>query len=1647
MFSKIFNPIASSVIGPSIKTEIFKALNENEETLKKKLKDVLQVVMGEANMSVDIGLQDTSFKLALELVMLAAAVVKSTDWIQVSLIVIPYLMNKRIDLSIANDFLKSSMNILSNNDATQQAGNPNSKDCFSLMYDKITKILFTFISLITDLKMPKLSEVLKFCRNAHFISSGINGVKNIWEYIQFFFSKFMNWSCKKIFGHSYDENYDLLTAWLVDIKGVTDYMRREPNAKKILDTLNGYLETGLSLQSLAYKMKMRPQFDMRMQILRSAISKAESGVAATESIVPPFLIYLYGGSGVGKSTLITKLASEFIKVDPFITDPVERIDKLSEVDKYIYHRNSETQYFDGLSYDHFIMVYDDIFQNIDSKAKPNIELMELIRSVGSAPMLPHMAAVGDKGKFNLHNRLLICTSNVRRPQPLESIADVNALYRRINHFKILVSGTPNAQIFQVDTGDENPLLGEKMNYEQFSKLYRIKIQEWVKSEQKVKAERNEWINDTIITMINENIEKGEFYPNKMNVKADVHAELDSTINLVVNLPPESKKDESDFEDALSDSGRVKQQIYDIDRDILQDLTPEQIKKKAAADLKENRISFITLKNILQERFKMFSKNFCYTPCENKICTIIREIWESNKTLSDTTIFFKVIVATARFTNEEMHESIVCCGSKILDEYSACSSFMEYSYSVIDKIRDWLDENPFRRTVFLVGAAVAVGSFVFAILDSASFFKKLYRKLVNKCYLLFNKKKIDKLCIKPENVDFYYINNNWVFCFRPAFRQKHNLDKLFFPVEEYLEFPPLSQESSIEVLKKHISTEKGNYVLAESAGLLIKYLDGHGLTQERVQYGDEEKKKKWSFSKPTYLSQEACSDSNFIPIRNKFEANIWHIFVNNNEKTVRYGNVLGYKGKVFISFGHLLHALNKLDVFEMAKNRERYTLDVDKIKVIPLFNEDTEIPANVLSQCRLMSVKEYCEFQDQNRQYIRDSALLVVPDFKVDNPDLSRHIITFDDIKDIVESEFQLVNYQRMDKVETCTLRAHFGSDVIDNVGKDSTFALDRYFEYTAVTQDGSCGSPLYNLNPKIARKFCGMHVAGYEQTNRGLAVLLYKEIIDKALSYIPNKEKIGYHEMSKIEHKNNFVLQQGLHYRGHLLDRVQKPVDSQYMNSKICGVLNEPRKEIMKLGIWNDENGVHDPYLDGIIKYSGISPDTLPKYDIMNSFFAIISSKSDYKAINYKRIFSVKEAVFGIPKLTFFKGINRNSSPGYGWSKHGLKGKQYWIQGEINSVNNPPYINSKLYARIEQRILLARQNIKLETLYILTAKDEKKKIGGTTRLFTNPPMDYTIACRMYFGAFINWFIENQINNHSLIGMNMYGTIPDYMGRKFEVYKNIIAGDFTNYDGHERADVLLMVLDFIERWYNGSQEDKQIRYILYKDLVNSYHICWDFIYQIARSVPSGNPLTSIVNTLYNMILNIYVYLMLVPVKIRTVRDYFHNVWGYYYGDDHVIGVKNRVKQYLTYNSFCTKYKELGHVYTTSHKDKIDDLKEHDNINDVVILKRVIVFDQYVHRYIACLEKKSIEETINWCKIKNNTVEQIIQNVDFVLRESSLWDKEYYDHVVDLLSYAFDDLNIFYMFEDYYLLRDKILSLEDVAWGDDFSDLTGKMGVLL
>nr|ASG92545.1 putative non-structural protein [Picornavirales Q_sR_OV_023] len=563
--------------------------------------------------------------------------------------------------------------------------------------------------------------------------------------------------------------------------------------------------------------------------------------------------------------------------------------------------------------------------------------------------------------------------------------------------------------------------------------------------------------------------------------------------------------------------------------------------------------------------------------------------------------------------------------------------------------------------------------------------------------------------------------------------------------------------------------------------------------------------------------------------------------------------------------------------------------------------------------------------------------------------------------------------------------------------------IGNHVEYDLETSSGMCGALLSITNRLIHTKLIGFHVAGGAGV-LALGVLTTRQLLEQALkSHI---ETFGippsYLIDGRLPYSQSWV---DPNYKVSLLDlgdclNVGKAPSPAAPSSTQLGpslIFDEVQQHIAKPAFLKptvvEGEGVVDPMLKGIKKIMGgqtfVDPDLLEA--AAHDVFQGLGKPPTLTGI----VHSYEEAIVGVEGDPYKRPINRTTSPGYPYNLgNKSKGKTAWLgDGDEYIVDNP-----ELKADVEKLIADSRQGIRGSAISIATLKDEKRPIAkvdaGKTRVFEACPQHLVIAIRQYFLDFAAHVMRNRIDNGIAVGINPYSLEWTKLAHHLQSKGNyMIAGDFSNFDGSLLMQVLVKIMEKINEWYGDGEENQLIRAALWEHICNADILVKGEVIRKTHSQPSGNPLTVIINSLFNGIVMRIAYMLLKREQgLPAVCDYRKYVAEIIYGDDDIKSVDCEIIDWFNQLTLTDALASFGLTYTDETKTgKILPFKP---LEEVAFLKRKFVI-QHDGTFRAPMDLENILEITNW--IRGKAVRSAtLENCEQAVMELSLHPQSVYEY---------------------------------------------------
>ncbi|APG78516.1 hypothetical protein 1 [Wenzhou picorna-like virus 33] len=614
--------------------------------------------------------------------------------------------------------------------------------------------------------------------------------------------------------------------------------------------------------------------------------------------------------------------------------------------------------------------------------------------------------------------------------------------------------------------------------------------------------------------------------------------------------------------------------------------------------------------------------------------------------------------------------------------------------------------------------------------------------------------------------------------------------------------------------------------------------------------------------------------------------------------------------------------------------------------------------------------------------------------------------------------------------------------------------VDNVWAYDCPTKVGDCGAVLSISEPCYygGKAILGIHIAGKTNSlmsvgsREGYAAALTLEFIEKALDkFKPTPVVDRFHEDLEgrgieLEEVEDIETQCGvvggsITYVGSLsaAHSISQAGKSKLMRTGFsgwgrCPVAPAPLRPVYRDGI------LIKPMHQAMANYKKpVQPSAV------RNGAAIMGLAMKMHNLHTKhctrKILTFEESVLGVPEMKI-KNTNRSTSPGWPWRLECANGKRD-IFGSGVEFDLYTEKAMALRGRVEEVLEAAKRGERLAHVFADFLKDETRPHAKVeqvmTRAISGAPLDYTIAVRMYFGAFLSsMFLHNTVSGMAP-GLNYYSdwsTLARELLRKGE---KMFAGDFKAFDASEQPDIHLLILDYINDWYDqygADPEGRRVRTVLFEDLIHSRHLTGDSykldtIVQWNKSLPSGHPLTTAVNSMYSLF-------TLTACYVHLTKDH-ENMWDHVFictfGDDNVVSADDDTIAVFNQVSVAKAMQELFHLtYTSDKKDA--ELVPYETIHDITFLKRSFVRSQSDGGWIAPLAMDSILYRTYFYQNPRNYVRDQATNFKEALMELSLHGEEEWDERFQAAAVYCRDNNIDFCITSREQARQMCLARTDV-----------------
>nr|QNN26217.1 polyprotein 1 [Fabavirus sp.] len=419
-------------------------------------------------------------------------------------------------------------------------------------------------------------------------------------------------------------------------------------------------------------------------------------------------------------------------------------------------------------------------------------------------------------------------------------------------------------------------------------------------------------------------------------------------------------------------------------------------------------------------------------------------------------------------------------------------------------------------------------------------------------------------------------------------------------------------------------------------------------------------------------------------------------------------------------------------------------------------------------------------------------------------------------------------------------------------------------------------------------------------------------------------------------------------------------------------------------------NADYDPFAVGMTKYAKeagpFDASTLTQVceEITETWF---DAAGDF---TFEEV-DLSTALNGIANLEYFDAVVLSTSEGYPYRldrEPGDKGKSRYIHGEPGEFS---ISDEKMLRDIEW--FEETSKVRVPDLYCIECvKDERLPVrkvleNPKSRLFTVLPMSYNLVVRKKFLNFVRFFMTRRDCLPCQVGINPYSR---EWSRVAEILlskgNNILCCDYSRFDGFMPKCIMEKIGLMIGKFMGRGDEDVNQVVNLLLACSGRYAICDKLLYRVENGIPSGFPLTVIVNSILNEILVKYAYKCCFE-DVPMVRESFDTyVSMVVYGDDNLISVSDTIASKFNGEYLVNFFAKLA-ITVTDGVDKTKVGISFRRLEECDFLKRRFK-PQPGGEWVAPMSKESLWPQLHFVRAKKlELAEAYIANLNNILRE--LW----------------------------------------------------------
>nr|WMN13750.1 polyprotein [Currant latent virus] len=588
-------------------------------------------------------------------------------------------------------------------------------------------------------------------------------------------------------------------------------------------------------------------------------------------------------------------------------------------------------------------------------------------------------------------------------------------------------------------------------------------------------------------------------------------------------------------------------------------------------------------------------------------------------------------------------------------------------------------------------------------------------------------------------------------------------------------------------------------------------------------------------------------------------------------------------------------------------------------------------------------------------------------------------------------------------------------------GSLGSLRMPPCYSYTFDTYPGLCTSPLICMSGGRC-VLLGLHVVGSQSKTGYSQIVTLEDFSDVPLQegglvgqgpesfVIPTPTSECYGSVTKLG-KWTGPAPYFLEKTSLTPSLISKDVDIEMTTEPAILTARDPR-------LAHSNNPDFNPFRDGMVKYAneanGFDEDESIFEDALDRTFSEIP---DFECHELED----SEVCNGIEDDPYAESLVMQTSEGYPFCTQrppGVTGKTWLFAGSPGDWHILP--NSLLHKELNKMEKNLSRGLFEPLIGIDFPKDEKVDkskvyIKPKTRLFTILPVHYNILVRKYFLSFVSQLMALHNEVPTKVGINPlsneWGILQCSLSSKGENWFN---GDYSRFDGITPRNVLLGIVKRISKRFANKNSlaitDKNLS--LNGDLVRSllmdmastrYGLTQGDLWFVNSGIPSGFPLTVIVNSLVNSFFIHFSY-MSICKKNNDMDLYplysFRKLVSYaVYGDDNIVSVSSLIADKFNLVILSDFLKNYGVTLKNGANKEEEILSPFYPIEKVDFLKRKFTILQ--GHTVGPLNKTNITERLHWIRKGMAEADATVENCQSAAFEAMFHGKTYYDEVAYII----------------------------------------------